>query len=843
MMALEEKLRAAATSPILLVSCDFDGTLAPIVGHPSEARPDPVAMGALAELARMPHTHAAVISGRALADLRSVVAAADRLYMVGSHGAEFDATFAENMPASLVQLLARVRSEVARVAARVEGSLIEDKPTAVAFHYRNATDVDAAGAAVEELLAGPAGWDGVRTRPGLRVLELSVAPGDKGKALAAIRHRVGAATVVFMGDDVTDEDAFGVLGDVDMGVKIGLGVSRAAYRVESHTSVAEVLTRIVRLRREWLEGRDLTPIERHAMLSDQRTLAVLDPRGRITWLCVPRVDSGAIFAELVGGPSRGYFEVRPKEAMGQPVQAYEKDSFVVTTAWGGMTVTDYLDCSAGRPYQRAGRSDLMRVVEGTGRVLVRFAPRLDFGRTPTKLTVHEDGVEIEGAVDPMVLHAPGLRWRVIAEGASQTAEAEVDLGLGPLVLELRCGTASLRDAAIPEVERRAQTGRLWSAWAATLRVPTVRPEQVRRSALVLKSLVQGPTGAMVAAATTSLPETLGGTRNWDYRYCWPRDSSLSAAALIKLGNTGVAMKLVDWLANVVNSLESPERLRPIYDVTGRDLGPEAEIGELAGYGASRPVRIGNGAAGQVQLDVFGPIVDLVAMLVERGSPVTPESWRLVEAAVRAVAARWKEPDHGIWEVRGPKRHHVHSKVMCWQAVDRAILVAEHLRGKPAPEWSALREEIAADIMANGWNEKRGAFTFVYGGSSLDAAVLYIGLTGLLPPEDPRLRSTVERIRAELLEGPVVYRYREDDGLPGIEGGIQICTFWLVEVMAMIGMRDEARALFEKAADLAGPLGLMTEEYDPHLKICLGNIPQAYSHLGLINAAVRLASPS
>jgi trehalose-phosphatase len=843
MIPLEEKLRGVAAAPVLLVACDFDGTLAPIASVPQEVAPDEESLAAAAALASMPHTHAAVISGRALRDLSARMQSVPRLWLVGSHGAEFDTTFLKTLPPTVLDLLARVRAEVVRVTAGLDGALVEDKPASVAFHFRNMSEADA-NAALEAILKGPAAWDGVQTRPGLKVIELSVAPGDKGRALAAIRHRVGASTVVFIGDDVTDEDAFGVLGSADLGIKVGDGPTRAEYRIGGVEQVPVLLRRIMLLRNEWQQGRDLVPIEQHSVLSDQRTLAMVDPRGRIVWLCLPRVDSAAMFAELLGGPSRGFFEVRPLEPSTPPVQRYLPDSFVLETRWPDLRLIDYLDCGGGRPFQRPGRSDLLRVLESVDgnrpvKAVLRFAPRLDFGRTATRLLVREGGLEVEGSPDPVVLHAPGVAWTLVDDGPHQTAQATVEVTT-PLVLELRYGTGSLRPAVTDEAERRRQTDRFWSGWAATLRSVGLASDLVRRSALVLKALCHGPSGAIVAAATTSLPEQLGGMRNWDYRYCWPRDASLAASALVRLGNTGVAMKLIDWLIGVVFAAESPDRLRPIYEVGGRELGAEAEIGELSGYGHSKPVRIGNAASSQVQLDVFGPIVDLVAMLAERGASVTPESWRLVEAMVQAVGARWMEPDHGIWEVRGPRRHHVYSKVMSWHAVNRALVVAEHVVGRPRPAWEQLREAIAADILANGWNEKLGAFSGVYGGAQFDASTLSVGLCGLLRADDPRFVSTVAAIERELLTGPVAYRYREDDGLPGIEGGFCICTFWLVEAMVLVGRKQEALELFEAAADLAGPTGLMAEEYEPNLGLALGNIPQAYSHLGLINAAVRLS---
>jgi GH15 family glucan-1,4-alpha-glucosidase len=358
---------------------------------------------------------------------------------------------------------------------------------------------------------------------------------------------------------------------------------------------------------------------------------------------------------------------------------------------------------------------------------------------------------------------------------------------------------------------------------------------------MLRALCHGPTGALAAAGTTSLPEYLGGTRNWDYRYCWPRDAALAAAALLRIGNTGTAMRLLDWLLGVIDRCESPDRLRPIYTVTGSDLGPEAEIGSLAGYAESRPVRIGNAAAQQVQLDVFGPITDLVASLAESGAAVSPDHWRITRAMVQAVEARWQEPDHGIWEIRGPRRHHVHSKVMCFHTVDRATVVQEFVVGKPNPAWIALRERIREDVLAHGFNEFAGAFTAEYGSKELDAASLQVGLVGLVDPEDDRFRRTVDAVDHELRRGPTVYRYLYNDGLPGREGGFHLCTAWLIESLVKLGRLPEAVRLFDELVSLVGPTGLLSEQYDPDIQMPLGNAPQAYSHLSIINCAVLLAA--
>jgi GH15 family glucan-1,4-alpha-glucosidase len=345
---------------------------------------------------------------------------------------------------------------------------------------------------------------------------------------------------------------------------------------------------------------------------------------------------------------------------------------------------------------------------------------------------------------------------------------------------------------------------------------------------------------VAAAATTSLPEYLGGVRNWDYRYCWVRDAALSAHALVDLESTSEALRYLDWLLGVLQLCDSPERLQPLYTLLGEPPGPEAEIAELNGYAGSRPVRIGNAASRQIQLDVFGPVVDLIAALLDRGAPLSSEHWRLVETMVKAVERRWQEPDHGIWEVRLPRRHHVHSKVMCWLTVDRALIVAREFRDEDPPGWRALRTAIAEDVLERGYDERVGAFTAAYGESVIDAASLQVGLSGLLPPDDPRFAGTVEAVERELLDGPSVYRYRIDDGLPGHEGAFHLCTSWLIDSYLLLGRDTEARELFEGLISLVGPTGLLSEQYDPVSGRALGNTPQAYSHLGLIRNAMGLS---
>jgi trehalose 6-phosphate phosphatase len=314
---------------------------------------------------------------------------------------------------------------------------------------------------------------------------------------------------------------------------------------------------------------------------------------------------------------------------------------------------------------------------------------------------------------------------------------------------------------------------------------------------------------------------------------------MAASALVRLGVNGPAMKLLDWILGILEQYEPPAFIRPVYTVTGRHLGTEAEVGELAGYRGSRPVRVGNAAAHQIQLDVLGPIAELLALLAQRGAALSSEHGRLLDAMVTAVAHRWQDADHGIWEVRRPRQHHVHSKVMCWHTVDRAIHVAAYL-GRNRPDWTDLRRTIADDILNHGWNAKQQAFCATYDDSEVDAAVLSIGLSGLLPPDDQRFVSTVAVVERELRKGPTVFRYRYDDGLPGIEGGFHLCTTWLIEAYTLMGRWQDAQMLFDRYIALVGPTGLLSEEYEPAKQHALGNYPQAYAHIGMINAALRLA---
>jgi GH15 family glucan-1,4-alpha-glucosidase len=564
---------------------------------------------------------------------------------------------------------------------------------------------------------------------------------------------------------------------------------------------------------------------------------LLTPDARLTWLCHPEPDSAAVFADLLGGASAGHFSIRPERG-GLPLgQRYLSGTMTVETRWSGLLVTDYLD-----HYSFGHRTDLVRVISGTAQAVVEFAPRPEFAQVQVRLIPSDDGLRVLGTSDPVSLRAPGISWEISSDGMHDTARAVVTPTPDkPVVLELRCGTNDLDPNKVPERERAARSAAYWTEWLDGLTLPPVEKDLVARSALTLRGLCHAETGAIMAAATTSLPEELGGIRNWDYRYCWLRDGAMTAKALVSVGSTAEAEGFLTWLHGVLGTLPSPELLHPLYTIAGTTLPAEAVIDTLPGYAGSRPVRVGNLANQQVQLDVFGPVVDLVAALSEARGKLTDDDWRMVCAMAEAVARRWHEPDHGIWEERHRPRHHVYSKVMCWLTIDRAVKLAEAHGREVEPSWPGLRDQIAEDVLTNGWNEEVRSFTTAYDGTDLDAATLLVGMVGLLDPSDERFHATVTATEAELRSGSTVYRYHRDDGLPGNEGGFHLCAAWMIEAYLLTGRRTEAEDLFAQIVDAAGPTGLLPEEYDPVAERSLGNHPQAYSHLGLIRCAQLLSA--
>jgi trehalose 6-phosphate phosphatase len=518
----------------------------------------------------------------------------------------------------------------------------------------------------------------------------------------------------------------------------------------------------------------------------------------------------------------------------------------VQTRWPGFTVHDYFDDPPGEREDQNAPLRLLRCVSGSEVARITFAPRPDYATGPVSMSIERDdqqnpiGLVASGSSLPISLRAPGIEWTFREDGVHTTATADVDLRNGPIVLELRCGTRDLADDYYPETLRRQRAKDAWTTWAGRLRLPAIETDSARRSALTLKGLCYHPTGAFLAAATTSLPAHLGGVRNWDYRYAWIRDGALSARALVRVGSNEEAMQFIGWLATVFEKVPDADRIMPLYTVTGSELGVEAVLAQLPGYAGSRPVRVGNAALHQVQLDVFGPVLDLMYELCLSGVVLDRRQLAVADMMVGAVSRRWREPDHGIWEVRIAPRHHVHSKVMCWVAVDRAIAISEHNGVKPRPEWHALRDEIREDVLLHGWDDSVGSFVVAYGVPDLDASVLQLVTSGLLATEDERVRATLRAIEVALRDGPTVYRYRYDDGIAGHDSGFHLCTGWLIEAYVRAGRLDDAYDLFKQMLTLAGPTGLLSEGYDPRSDRALGNFPQAYSHIAVVDSAYAIS---
>ena len=834
-LELRRALGTVARVPRLLVACDYDGTMAPIVANPDDARPLDESAAALRELAALPSTGAALISGRALRDLATLSRMPAEVHLVGSHGSEFDTGFVHGIDGSAKALLRRIKDTLAAIAAEFPGVAIEIKPASIALHVRNADPVDADDA-LKKAMAAAQSWDAQITE-GKAVLEFAVIQTDKGQALDILRHQQGASAAVFLGDDVTDEKAFLRLHGPDVGIKVGPGETLAAYRVDEPEDVAAALTCLLQARRTWLLGGYSTPIERLTMLSNSRTVALLSPEADVVWMCHPAADSAAVFSRLLGDANAGHFTVGPQREALPLSQRYVDGTMTVETRWASLLVTDYLSHDVG-----AGRTDLIRVISGQAKAVVSFAPRPEFAQAPVHLRAEDGGLRVFATNEPMVLRAPGVQWDIVPDGIHQTAHAVVDPSNGPVILELRCGTEDLSESPVDENARRERAESHWRDWAGTLHLPSLKRALMKRSALTLRGLVHTDSGAIMAAGTTSLPEEIGGVRNWDYRYCWIRDAALTASALVSLGSIGEAEGYLNWLHGVIETMHGPERLHPLYALSGAVLGPEAVIDSLPGYAGSRPVRVGNAANAQVQLDVFGPVVQLIADLCHRrvasgaSEPLTDADWNLVCEMVFAVESRWVEPDHGIWEIRGNPRHHVYSKVMCWLTVDRALKLADEFGREAPPGWATLRDVISQQVRERGWNDEVQSFTAAYDGTDLDAATLHIGLSGLIDPSDPRFAATVVATEAELRSGATVYRYHRDDGLPGTEGGFHLCAAWLVEAYLLTDQRSQAEALFDRLVTAAGPTGLLSEEFDPVAERALGNHPQAYSHLGLLRCA-------
>ena len=579
------------------------------------------------------------------------------------------------------------------------------------------------------------------------------------------------------------------------------------------------------------------PIEDYAMIGDGHTAALVGREGSIDWLCLPRFDSAACFAALLGDPEHGRWVLAPREKARAVQRRYRDGTLILETdfetATGAVRVIDCMPLSNER-------WDVLRIVVGLrGRVAMRMQLiiRFDYGSIVPWVS-HRDGTlfAIAGP-DTLELHTP-----VHTRGEQMTTRADFEIGAGervPFVLNYRPSYAPAQPPIDAE-HALSETERQWRDWSQRCSYKGRWRDEVLRSLLTLKALVYEPTGGIVAAPTTSLPEHPGGVRNWDYRYCWLRDATFTLNALLLAGYTEEAQAWRDWLLRAVAG--SPADMQILYSVTGERRLEESELAWLPGYRHAAPVRIGNAAAAQFQLDVYGEVMDTLHLSRAAGQALQPHAWAIQRALLAFLESHWREPDEGLWEVRGPRRHFTHSKVMAWVAFDRGVKAVERygLDG-PVEAWRHARDEIHAQVCADGFNEKRNRFVQYYGSTDLDASLLLIPLVGFLPPDDPRVLGTIDAIERELLVEGLVLRYPIEsasavDGLPPGEGVFLPCSFWLADCMVVTGRRTEAEALFERLLAMRNDVGLLSEEFDPRTGHMQGNFPQALSHMALINTA-------
>lgn len=590
-------------------------------------------------------------------------------------------------------------------------------------------------------------------------------------------------------------------------------------------------------------------IEDYALIGDMQTAALVCRDGTADWLCLPRFDSHAVFAGLLGTEEHGFWRLGPAYATGaEPPAAdrrrYRGDSLILESEWdtprGTVRVTDFMPPRDGAP-------QLIRIVEGiSGRVPMRSELRMRFsyGRViPWVHKVDARTVAVAGP-DSVWLDTPADTY-----GENLTTYSDFTVAPGDrIAFTISWQPSHHEPPGLPDPEGSLEaTEDFWREWVEQCTYHGPYREAVVRSLITLKALTYAPTGGIVAAPTTSLPEDIGGSRNWDYRYTWLRDAAITLSSLLRTGYREEARAWREWLLRAVAG--DPENLQIMYGIAGeRELG-EAELDWLPGYENSGPVRVGNGAVGQLQLDVYGEVIEALHLAHMTGLTRNDYAMGLQLKLISYLENHWDEPDEGIWEVRGPRRHFVHSKVMAWVAVDRTIKLIESGDTEgPLERWRELRDVIHRDVCENGYDKERNTFTQSYGSRELDASLLLIPQMGFLPPDDKRVIGTIEAIQRELsTEDGFVLRYPtkgEDagvDGLEGDEGAFLACSFWLADDLAMIGRVDEARQLFERLLSLRNDLGLLAEEWDPRLQRQVGNFPQAFSHVPLIDTALRLTA--
>lgn len=585
------------------------------------------------------------------------------------------------------------------------------------------------------------------------------------------------------------------------------------------------------------------PIGDYGLIGDTRTAALVSSDGAIDWMCAPRFDSAPVFGRLVGGPSGGYFRAGPAAAVSVPERRYLPETATLETVWeqgsARLTLTEGMIAEPGRRLLPA--TVLVRRLTADGGPVdasVEFDPRLDLAHAPPRaarrgnaLICSSGPLALALTSAPALPVEPGQPLRIRVEPGRPVTLVLAVAYREPLVIVDPSAAGDLLE----------EDGRLWQTWASGIRYDAPWRPAVVRSLLTLRLLTYSPSGAPVAAPTTSLPEDPGGIRNWDYRYAWPRDASIGIGAFLGVGKTDEARSFLAWLLHA-SRLDRP-RLPVLLTLDGRHSPAERELVTWPGYAGSRPVRLGNGAARQHQLDGYGWTLDAAWLLTNAGHRLYSETWRAMRGFADQVARRWSEPDAGIWEVRGDGAHHVHSKLMGWLALDRASRIAErqHATQRQRKAWQQQRDALAADVQARGFDAARCTYTRSYGSADVDAALLILPLIGIEPPGSVRVHGTIAAIRRELgAGGPLLYRYPPGtDGLPGNEGAFLACSFWLVQALAATGRAEEAAELFEQLLALASPVGLYGEEMDPSTGLHLGNYPQALTHAALVQAALAL----
>lgn len=600
--------------------------------------------------------------------------------------------------------------------------------------------------------------------------------------------------------------------------------------------------------------RGYLPIGAYALIGDTQTTALVATDGAIDWCCLPHVDSPAIFCRLLDASRGGYFRIGPIGGY-STARRYLDDTNVLQTQFdtdtGRLWLTDLMAIEAGDALQPHAAAlpthDVLRLVEvpsGEVEIEVEFYPTFDYARQSATIDPVDRGVMARAGRECVLLHCP----IPLKPDAAGVWRGRARLAAGSrlwLTLAYFNGDTPTQAFAAEQAEQAlTRTLNYWRRWLAQCRYDGMHNGLVRRSALALKLLTFSPTGAIVAAPTTSLPEQIGGVRNWDYRYTWLRDSALILFALQSIGFHEEADAFFDWMINLC--VHCRDRLQPLYSVRGEEYLAEQTLDHLEGYCHSRPVRIGNAAAQQLQLDIYGQVLDAAHLHAEtRPSHMQQMQWDLLGNLASRALRRWREPDLGLWEIRGPPRHFLYSKLMCWVALDRAVRLARrHRFGAEVEHWRRACNEIRSAIEQQGYNQKLGAFTQAFDNDALDASALTIPLVGFLSPTDPRVRSTVARIRERLTADGLVYRYVNaadaNDGLPGDEATFALCSFWMVDNLALGGQLDAAHELFERVTRYANDVGLLAEEFDPAGSRMLGNFPQGFTHLGLIGSAVNLA---